>query len=103
MRRTLIALCVSLLLLAACGGDDDEESGPDVDVDSPAAQEYLAELEDAGLGDVFPDDETAVRFVGTACRNAVEVGSDPETLLEEGEVNAQSKVALQYCDTELAG
>lgn len=83
-----------------CGGDDD--SDPEVKVDSAPAQEYLADLEEAGI-DVFPDDEQAVAYVATACADAEVVGRSPEELIESGEVSDQAAVALEYCDTELNG
>ena len=103
MRRARAALLTTTLLLAACGGDDGGgEPDATPELDSDAAQQYLGELDDAGVRDDYQDDAAAVRFVKIACDNAAEVGTDVDTLLESGELNAQSRVALHYCDTELA-
>lgn len=102
MRALLVALAVVSLAAAGCG-DDDGDSTPKVDVSSEAAQDYLAELDAAGLSDAFPDDETAVAYVTTACANAETVGQTPEDLIASGEVSEQAAIALGYCDTDLAG
>ena len=101
MRSSVVALALTATVLVGCSDDSSPE--PTVSVDSPPAKAYLADLEEAGLGDLFPDDETAVGFVATACADADTIGSTPEELIESGGVSEQAAVALQYCDTELRG
>ena len=102
MHRFVAAVLALALLAAGCGDDgDNEPAGPDVESD--VAHEYLSDLDEAGLGDLFEDDEQAVAFVSTACANAATIGQTPEELIASGEVNEQSIVALEYCDTELGG
>ncbi|MGK2947750.1 MAG: hypothetical protein ACSLFP_04195 [Acidimicrobiales bacterium] len=108
MRSFVVAGFVVVgLALAGCSDDDNGDSGGSgaggtpADVNSADAQAYLADLQEAGLGDLFETDEAAVAFVPTACESAVAFQMTPEQLIESGEVSEQAAVALQYCDTEL--
>jgi hypothetical protein len=98
--RTLVA-ALALVSLVAVGCSDDDSSDSEVSVDSAAAKDYLADLDEAGLGDLFPDDEAAVAYVATACADAEAIGNTPEELIESGAVSEQAAVALEYCDTDL--
>lgn len=102
MRPLLVALAVVSLAVSGCG-DDDGGSEPDTDADSKTAQAYLADLEEAGLDDLYEDDETAIAYVATACANAKSFGQTPEELIASGAVSEQAAVALAYCDSDLAG
>lgn len=102
MRSFVVALALVSVVAAGCSGDD-SSSGSSVDVDSEVAKAYLAELDDADLGDIFDDDQQAVAYVATACDNAEVVGQTPEALIESGAVSAQAAIALGYCDTDLNG
>jgi hypothetical protein len=101
MRSFVVALALVSVLAAGCSDDDGGSSGSSVDVDTEVAKEYLAELDTAGLGDIFDDDEQAVAYVATACDDAEVVGQTPEALIESGAVSAQAAIALGYCDTDL--
>lgn len=106
MRFFVVALALFSVALTGCSDDDDGGGGSSdstVDVTSDVAKAYLADLDDAGLRDVFEDDESAVAYVATACSDAGVVGRTPEDLIASGAVSAQAAVALAYCDTELAG
>lgn len=109
MRSFVVAVVVVVgLAVAGCSGDDGGgngaqggDGGPPPDVTSADAQAYLADLEEAGLGDLFETDEAAVAFVATACESAVTLQKTPEELIESGEVSEQAAVALEHCDTDL--
>lgn len=109
MRSFVVAVVVVVGLgVAGCSGDDGGGSdgggangGSPPDVSSADAQAYLADLEEAGLDDLFETDEAAVAFVPTACESAVALQQTPEQLIESGEVSEQAAVALTYCDTDL--
>ena len=104
MRALLVALAVVSLAAAGCGDDGSSDTTkPTVDVNSAAAQEYLAELDAAGFSDLYENDEAAVAYVAGACANAVALGKTPEELIETKAVTDEVAIALGYCDTELAG
>lgn len=103
MRSFVVALSLTLTVFATSGCSDDDTNSPDVDTSSDDAQAYLAELEAAGLDDLFEDDEQAVAYVATACADAATLGQTPEQVIESGAANEQAVIALGYCETELAG
>ena len=110
MRSFVVAVVVvvGVALVGCSGGDDGGENGAGganggspPDVTSADAQAYLADLEEAGLGDLFETDEAALAFVPTACESAEAIEQTPDQLIESGEVSDQAAVALQYCDSDL--
>lgn len=103
MRHFVVAAVLIPIVAVACGDDDGDSSDRRVDPDGKTATAYLADLEAAGLGDLYSSDEEAVAYVATACDNAGAFGMTPQQLIESGTVSAQAAVALEYCDTELAG
>ena len=96
MRALLAAFVVASLGLAGCGDDGGSDATEStVDVNSETAQQYLAELDDAGFGDVFESDEAAVAYVAGACANAASLGKTPEELVTSEAVEDEVVIALE--------
>lgn len=103
MRSFVVAVALMSFAAAGCSDEETSPTGTKIDLESDVAKDYLADLEEAGLGDLYPSPADAVAYVATACKDAGAFGMTPQELIDSGAVSEQAAVALAYCDTALAG